>query len=214
MNDAHSIPGGEQPLCIALIVATDLDGVIGRDNRLPWHLPADLQRFKRLTMGKPMIMGRRTYESIGKPLPGRTSIVLTGQPGYVAAGCLVARTVAEALELAGLALAASRAEHGVGRELPLAEPGGEAAAARGPGDVARAPEAPAEIMVIGGEAVFREFLPLARRLYWTQVLAHVGGDVRLPPFSAREWREVERSERPADEQHAHAVRFVVWERIC
>lgn len=147
---------------LALIVATDLDGVIGRDNQLPWHLPADLQRFKRLTMGKPMIMGRKTYESIGKPLPGRTSVVLTGQQGFVAPGCLVAHTPEEALEIAGLALAASQAEHGVA-------PAGT-----------RPEAAPDEVMVIGGAAVFRAFLPLATRLYWTQVQAHVPGILACP----------------------------------
>jgi dihydrofolate reductase len=85
---------------IALVVATDLDGVIGRDNALPWHLPADLARFKSITMGKPMIMGRRTWESIGRALPGRRSIVLTRQRGFTAPGAAVAHTPDAALALA------------------------------------------------------------------------------------------------------------------
>ena len=67
---------------ITLIVAVADSGVIGRDNGLPWHLPEDLKRFKRLTMGKPMVMGRRTFESIGKPLPGRQNIVVTRDTNY------------------------------------------------------------------------------------------------------------------------------------
>jgi len=85
---------------VSIIVATDLDGVIGRDSRLPWHLPADLKRFKAVTMGKPMIMGRKTWDSIGRSLPGRRSIVLTHQRGFKAAGAEVAHTPDEALALA------------------------------------------------------------------------------------------------------------------
>jgi dihydrofolate reductase len=85
---------------VALIVAVGWNGVIGRDGKLPWHLPADLKRFKAVTMGKPMIMGRKTFESIGRPLPGRLNIVLTRQPGYQAPGCAVVGTVGEALAAA------------------------------------------------------------------------------------------------------------------
>ena len=85
---------------VSIVVATDLDGVIGRENQLPWHLPADLKRFKAVTMGKPMIMGRKTWDSIGRSLPGRRSIVLTQQQGFKAEGAEVAHTVDEALALA------------------------------------------------------------------------------------------------------------------
>lgn len=86
---------------LALIAALAHNRVIGRDNRLPWHLPADLRFFKRTTMGKPLLMGRRTWESIGRPLPGRRMIVLSRDPGYQAPGCTVARSLAEALGIAG-----------------------------------------------------------------------------------------------------------------
>jgi dihydrofolate reductase len=71
-----------EPPLITLIVAVADSGVIGRENALPWHLPEDLRRFKRLTLGKPVVMGRRTFESIGKPLPGRRNIVLTRDTNY------------------------------------------------------------------------------------------------------------------------------------
>lgn len=77
------------------------NGVIGRDGKLPWHLPADLKRFKAQTMGKPMIMGRKTFESFPAPLPGRRHIVLTRDSGWAAEGAEVARSPAEALALAG-----------------------------------------------------------------------------------------------------------------
>ena len=86
---------------ISLIAALDRNGVIGDGGRIPWRLPADLKYFKRVTMGKPLIMGRKTHESIGRPLPGRQNIVLTRQHAYEAPGCTVVHSVEEALAAAG-----------------------------------------------------------------------------------------------------------------
>lgn len=86
---------------ISLIVAMAENGVIGRNNQLPWRLPADLQYFKRITLGKPIIMGRKTYESIGKPLPGRQNIVISHQTNLVLEGCDVVSSIQEALDCAG-----------------------------------------------------------------------------------------------------------------
>ena len=85
---------------IALVVAVAENGVIGRNNQLIWHLPKDLKHFKSLTLGHPIIMGRRTFEAIGRPLPERTSIVVTRQPEWQAEGTESANSVPEALELA------------------------------------------------------------------------------------------------------------------
>jgi dihydrofolate reductase len=89
---------------VSLVVAVAADGVIGRDNRMPWHLPEDLAHFKRVTLGHPVVMGRKTYESIvatlGKPLPGRTNIVVTRQAGFEAPGCIVASSLDAALAAA------------------------------------------------------------------------------------------------------------------
>lgn len=82
---------------IAIVVAAAENNVIGKDNNLIWYLPADLKHFKRLTMGHPMVMGRKTYESIGKPLPGRTSVVVTSQQDYSAEGCVVVHSLQDAL---------------------------------------------------------------------------------------------------------------------
>ncbi|MEQ9490601.1 MAG: dihydrofolate reductase [Alphaproteobacteria bacterium] len=84
---------------IVHVVAVADNGVIGRDGGLPWHLSADLKHFKACTMGKPMIMGRKTYDSIGRPLPGRTSIVVTRDPDYTADGATVVQSVEEALAM-------------------------------------------------------------------------------------------------------------------
>ena len=87
--------------CLSLIVAMDQNRLIGSNNALPWHLPADLAFFKRTTMGKPILMGRKTHESIGKPLPGRQNIVISRDPEFQAPGCELARGLDAALELAG-----------------------------------------------------------------------------------------------------------------
>ena len=86
---------------IAIIAAMDRNRLIGNKNQLPWHLPADLAHFKQVTMGKPVIMGRKTFESIGRPLPGRTNIVLTGSETFRPEGVLVANSLEQALLLAG-----------------------------------------------------------------------------------------------------------------
>ena len=87
---------------IVLVVAAAENGVIGLDGKMPWHLPADLRRFKRITTGKPVLMGRKTFESIGRPLPGRHNIILTRTPGWVGEGVTVAPNLAEAIAAAGL----------------------------------------------------------------------------------------------------------------
>ena len=86
---------------ITLIVAVADNGVIGRDNTLPWHLPDDLKRFKRLTMGKPIVMGRKTFDSIGKPLPGRQNIIVTRDTNYRRDGVTVVHDADAALRAAG-----------------------------------------------------------------------------------------------------------------
>ena len=85
---------------LSIIVAASANNVIGKNGGLPWRLPEDLKRFKAIPMGKPMIMGRATWDSIGRPLPGRQNIVLTRQQGFVAAGCDVAGSPQQALSLA------------------------------------------------------------------------------------------------------------------
>lgn len=86
---------------ISFIVALTDDHVIGRDNQLPWHIPADLAHFRRMTTGKPVVMGRRTYESIGKPLPNRHNIVITRDTSFRAEGCTVVHSIEDALAAAG-----------------------------------------------------------------------------------------------------------------
>ena len=91
----------QQRPTVSFIVAMTDDRVIGRDNALPWHIPADLAHFKRLTLGKPVIMGRRTYESIGRPLPQRHNIVISRDPLFHADGCTVVSSPEDALFAVG-----------------------------------------------------------------------------------------------------------------
>jgi len=180
---------------VALVIATDLDGVIGLDGRLPWHLPADLKHFRRLTLGKPVVMGRRTYESIGKPLDGRTNIVLTRRADFKPEGCLVADSVENAMALANRAVAARAPGAPIAELDPTIESGPLAD----------------EVMVIGGAAVFLAFLSRATRIYWTRVEAHVEGDVRFP-IDAAAWSEIARTDHATDARHAHPYSFRVLER--
>jgi dihydrofolate reductase len=85
------------PPLISLIVAMAQNGVIGRENSLPWRLPEDLKRFRAFTLGKPILMGRKTFESLGRPLPGRTNLVLTRDRGWSAQGVVVVHSVEDAL---------------------------------------------------------------------------------------------------------------------
>lgn len=160
---------------LSLIVAQAENGVIGSNNQLPWRLPEDLRRFKRLTWGKPILMGRRTFESIGRPLPGRSNIVMTRAADFRPESVVIVHSLEEALRA-----------------------------------VSTAPE----LVVIGGAEIYHLALPLADRIYLTEVHAAVDGDTALPLFDPREWVEVAREEHPADERHAHPMSFVVLERVA
>jgi len=169
---------------IVLVVARARNGVIGRDGDLPWRLRSDLQRFKAITIGKPCIMGRKTWESLPlRPLPGRLNVVLTRDEGWgedgQAKGALVCRTLDEAIEIA--------------RE--TAEDDGMD-----------------EVCVIGGAGLFEAALPRAKRLYITEVDAEVEGDVRFPAFDEAEWTETASEAHPAGEKDDHAFVFRVLER--
>jgi len=161
---------------ISLIVAMDRRGVIGANGKLPWHLPADLKHFKAVTMGKPIVMGRKTHESIGRVLPGRENIVLTRDPGYVAPGCTVLHSIDAVLAHCGVA---------------------------------------EEVMIMGGAELYSQFLPLAGRVYLTQVHADVEGDTYFPQWDrlrGDRWREISRLDFSADGGSPIPYSFSVLER--
>ena len=165
---------------IALIAAVAANRAIGRGQQLLWRLPEDLRHFRQTTRGKPVIMGRKTWESLPpvfRPLPGRRNIVVSRDPAYQPAGAMLAGSVDEAIRLAGDA---------------------------------------DEVFVIGGEELYRQTLPLASRLYLTEIAAESPADAFFPELSPGEWREVSRcagnlrSGEAAGQEPDFA--FVVYER--
>jgi len=162
-----------QPPRITLIAALAKNRVIGAGNALPWRLPEDLKRFKALTLGHPIIMGRKTWESLGRPLPGRTNIVVSRAAGFGAAGATPAGSLDEALA---------------------------AAAATGSD----------EVFIIGGADIYRQALPLARRLHLTEIERDFAGDVHFPPVDPAEWLETARETPAAGADFEFA--FVTYDR--
>lgn len=158
---------------LSLVAALDDNGLIGRAGALPWRLPDDLRHFRRLTLGKTVLMGRRTWESLGRALPGRDNWVLTRDAAYRAPGARVFASL-------DCALAAAPRE--------------------------------AELMVIGGAELYRQTLPLARRLYLTRVHAQLQGDTWFPAFDPADFELIERQDHAADGRHAHAYSFLTLER--
>jgi len=188
------------------------NGVIGRDGALPWRLSADLKRFKRLTMGRPIIMGRRTWESIGRPLPGRTSIVVSrGWPRFSNLGGEAVEGLAGRPSCPPAAGPASRSWATRSREeLPevLVAANWDAALQL----ATQAPGGAVETFAIGGEGIFRAALPTAQRLYLTRVLSDVAGDAYFPDFDLRQWRLASSESYEADADNDYAHQFEIYER--
>jgi dihydrofolate reductase len=172
---------------VSAIAAIDRSGVIGKGGRMPWHLPRDLKRFRTLTWGKPVVMGRNTFLSLDAPLAGRLNIVLTSQRGEFALapapapGC----TVVPSLE-AALAVAAEY----------LKTTGGD------------------ETMIIGGRRVFEESLARSDRVYLTVVEGDFQGDTFFPLDALRQfrWRLVDRESWAVDSRNPYPHQFFVLER--
>ena len=157
---------------ISVIAALAKNRVIGIENRLPWRLPEDLAHFKSLTLGHPILMGRKTFESLGRPLPGRTNIVITRNPDYRPEGCLVADSIPGALALC----------------------------------------TDDEVFFIGGAELYAQAIPLADRLYLTEVDIEAEGDAWFPGYDRSVFREVSRDSRRGERGDAIGFDFVVYER--
>lgn len=200
---------------LTLIAAVARNRVIGVDNRLPWHLPEDLRHFREVTRGNPVIMGRKTWESLPeafRPLPGRQNIVISRQPDYPVPGAKLAASLP-----AALALVANN-EGSLQRSAPPpsereafcrsttcrapTEGGGEA----DEGSLGEQQHA----FIIGGEQLYALALPHADRLLLTEVEMDVVGDAWFPAFSADEWREVQREKQVNEKGTAFA--FVTYAR--
>jgi dihydrofolate reductase len=166
---------------LALIVAMARNRVIGRDNAMPWQQPDDLRYFKRMTLGKPVIMGRKTFASIGRPLPGRSNIVVTRNTSFAAEGIHVVHSLDAAIALGQRLLAELGPEDG-------------------------------ELMLVGGAELYAQGLPLASRLYLTELHGEPEGDARFPAIDPAAWRELSREDHDAGEANTYAYSFVVLER--
>ncbi len=157
---------------ICMIVAADKNLAIGKDNKMPWHLPADLKFFKKTTSGYPVLMGRKTYDSIGKALPGRRNLVISRS-----ANTLPDAAVYHSIE--------------------------EAVASCETAD---------KLFIIGGEQIFRQCISVCDTIYLTQIDGTFDADTWFPPIDADEWKEVERSDYPADEKNAFNLSFVTLKK--
>lgn len=160
---------------ISMIAAVAENRVIGNKNTIPWHLPADFKYFKEATLGKTVVMGLNTFNSIGgKPLPGRNHIILCNNLNYVpSADCVVARSIDEVVAMI--------------KDIP-------------------------EVFICGGASVYKQFLPLAQKLYLTYVHASPEGDTYFPEVNLAEWKEVKREDHKADDKNVFDYSFVVLER--
>lgn len=156
---------------IALIVAVAKNDVIGREGTiLPWHMLADLKRFKKLTIGNPIIMGRKTHQTIGRALPGRTNIIVTHDKSFTAEDCSITHSLDQALTLAKN-------------------------------------QDTETIYIIGGGTIYEQALPLADKLYVTEVEAEPEGDTYFR-YDSDNWRETERQNHPADSNNDYDYSFV------
>ena len=160
---------------VTMVVAASTNNVIGNRGMLPWRLPDDLRRFRQLTMGKPVVMGRKTYDSIGRPLPGRRNIVVSSNRALTIDGCDVVCSTDEALTLG--------VQGGTG-----------------------------EVMIIGGQSIYREFLPRADRIHLTRVHSWIGGDAFFPELNPDEWQCTWSEPHPATADRPLAFTFETLER--
>jgi dihydrofolate reductase len=159
---------------ISIIVAIAEDYGIGNKNDLLWHIPADLKRFKKLTYGQAVIMGKKTWESLPrKPLPGRKNIVITDDPHEFFEGSITAYSIEEAL---------SKCYKNE------------------------------EIFIIGGGSIYRQFMPLADRLYITHIHKSAPADIYFPVIDPEIWEPVEKEEHTQDEPGNIPYTYIIYQR--
>jgi dihydrofolate reductase len=159
---------------ISIIVAVSEDLGIGKNNELLWHLPEDLKRFKRLTYGNTVIMGKKTWESLPrKPLPGRKNVVITDIPGESFNDAVTAYSIEDALSKC---------------------------------------KKDEEIFIMGGGSVYRQFMPLADKLYITHVHKKAPADVYFPKIDPEIWKVVEKEEFKANEGNMIPYTYIIYER--
>ncbi|CAL7963716.1 Dihydrofolate reductase type 3 [Gammaproteobacteria bacterium] len=157
-------------MSLSIIAAIASNNVIGKNNKIPWSIPEELKHFYKLVYGKPVVMGRKTHESIGKPVENSPNVILSHSPSLQVAGCGVINSVADVLNLYQ-------------------------------NDV--------EVIVIGGESIYRQFLPFVNKMYLTFIDHQFDGDTYFPGWQASEWETIEEC---AVQSHLYPYRFVILQR--
>jgi dihydrofolate reductase len=168
---------------IAIVVAFANNQVIGKDNKLLWHLPADMRFFKNLTSGHIIIMGRKTYDSIGKPLPNRENIVISRDEKLSIEGCIVVNSLEKAIEKA--------------KEI----------------NESLSKENKKTAFVIGGEQIYKLAIGLAHKLYITKIKANFEGDAFFPKFDFDNWEITEKIDHKKDEKNQFDYHFLTYQAI-
>ncbi len=158
-------------MSLSVIVALAKNRVIGVNNTLPWHLPEDLKRFRQLTMGHHIIMGRKTYESLGRLLPGRQTVIVTRNRDYQVEGAHVVHSLEQAIQVSA---------------------------------------SDSEAFLIGGAELYQQSLPLAKRLYLTQIDAEFEGDAYFPEIDLNEWDLLE--QRSHRSQNGWLFHYLIYQR--
>lgn len=158
---------------ISLIAAMDNSGLIGANNDIPWYIPHDLKRFKRITSGHTVIMGRQTFESLSKPLPKRRNIVITSDRQYQKPGIEVVHSIEDAIRIA---------------------------------------DKKQENFVVGGSAIYEQFLPFANKLYLTFIKAVFEGDTYFPKVDFSNWKLVEEEAHQTDDDPPLHFIYKTYER--
>lgn len=163
-------------MILSLVVAAAENNAIGKNNELLWRLPNDTKFFKNTTWGLPVIMGRKTFESLGKPLAGRTNIIITRQKDWHPESTIVVNSLDAAIAAAGETDAK-------------------------------------EACVIGGGEIYKQSIDRADKIVITRVHATLEGDTYFPVIDETKWKLISNRDFPADDQHAYAYSFQVWERL-
>ncbi len=158
---------------ISIIAAMAANRTIGIENRLPWHLPDDLKRFKALTMNHHIVMGRKTYDSIGKPLPGRSTVIVTRNVDYAVPGCIAVNSLDAALTVSF---------------------------------------SDEEVFFVGGADLYRQALPIANRIYLTEIQRVFDGDAFFPEFDKSQWTETAREPHRTEGDTGFDYHYVIYDR--
>ncbi|HVK61448.1 MAG TPA: dihydrofolate reductase [Bdellovibrionales bacterium] len=175
-------------MILSAIAAMAENRVIGKNGVLPWRIPEDFKFFKDKTMGHIMVMGRKTFESLGGALPGRLHVVITRQSGYKPSDAIVVGSIDEAITICQQILTGSL-NHPLARK-------------------ADGQQWPEEVFIVGGGEIYREMLPVTDRIYLTEIQQTFEGDAKFPEFSDRDFTETERSHR----EKPVPFDFVTYER--